>query len=220
MTIGFLGALVFAIVIRMAGAIGEDRERAEAQLAHQALHEPLTGLANRQLLVDRITHAIARVGRCGDDRPAVMFLDIDRFKLVNDTFGHKAGDELLIQIANRLRAATRATDTLARLGGDEFVILCEGVGDDAALDQIMNRVRSVFEEPFQLGSELIDVTASIGIACVSEDLASAEALLSEADATMYSAKAREIRGEVQVIDAATLRTARGQARIQADLANT
>ena len=79
---------MFGIAIRMAGATGEERERAEAQLAHQALHEPLTGLPNRQLLVDRLTHAIELVSRRGTDRPAVMFLDIDRFKLVNDTYGH------------------------------------------------------------------------------------------------------------------------------------
>ena len=102
-TIGALGAFVFAIAIRMAGAAGERKEQAEELLAHRALHDPLTGLPNRQLLVDRLTHAIAMAHRRGGMPPVVMFLDLDRFKLVNDTFGHRAGDELLVQVADRLR---------------------------------------------------------------------------------------------------------------------
>ena len=219
MTIGFLGALVFAIAIRMAGATGEDRERAEAQLAHQALHEPLTGLPNRQLLVDRLTHAIELVGRRGTDRPAVMFLDVDRFKLVNDTFGHQTGDELLIQIASRLRTVMRTTDTLARLGGDEFVILCEDVGDAVALDRITRRIRAVFDEPFQLRPDLLDVSVSIGVACVSDHLTSAETLLSEADAAMYFAKTHGTGGKVQVLDDVARRAVHGRVRIQTDLAH-
>jgi diguanylate cyclase (GGDEF)-like protein len=219
MTIGFLGAIVFGIAIRMAGATGEDRERAEAQLAHQARHEPLTGLLNRQLLVDRLTHAIDLLGRRGPDRPAVMFLDVDRFKLVNDTFGHQTGDELLIQIASRLQTVVRTTDTLARFGGDEFVILCEDAGDAIALDRITERTRAVFDEPFQLGNDLLDVSVSIGLARVSDHLTTAEALLSEADAAMYYAKARGTTGGVQVLDDVVRGAARDRARIETDLAH-
>jgi diguanylate cyclase (GGDEF)-like protein len=219
MTIGFLGACVFGIAIRMAGLTGEERERAEAQLAHQAWHEPLTGLPNRQLLVDRLTHAINLVGRRGTDRPAVMFLDIDRFKLVNDTYGHQAGDELLIQITGRLQAVMRTTDTLARFGGDEFVILCEDVGDTVTLDRITERIRAVFDKPFRLDSDVLDVSVSIGVARVSDHVTSAEALLSEADAAMYFAKAHGSAGQVQVLDETMRRTARERVRIEQDLAH-
>jgi diguanylate cyclase (GGDEF)-like protein len=219
MTIGFLGACVFGIAIRMAGSTGEEREHAEAQLAHQALHEPLTGLPNRQLLVDRLTHAIDLVARRGRDRPAVMFLDIDRFKLVNDTYGHQAGDELLIQITSRLRTVMRATDTLARFGGDEFVVLCEDVGDTAALERVTERIRAVFDQPFKLDSDVLDVSVSIGVARVSDDVISAEALLSEADAAMYFAKARGSSGQVQVLDDAMRRRARERVELEHDLAH-
>jgi diguanylate cyclase (GGDEF)-like protein len=219
MAIGFLGALMFGLAIRMAGATGEDRERAEAQLEHQALHEPLTGLPNRQLLVDRLTHAIEVVGRHGTDRPAVMFLDVDRFKLVNDTFGHQAGDELLLQITNRLTKVMRTTDTLARFGGDEFVILCEDVGNANALDRITERIRAVFDQPFRVGADLLDVSVSIGVARVSDRVSSAEALLSEADAAMYFAKAQGGSGKVQLLDDAIRRSARDRVRIETDLAH-
>ena len=219
MTIGFLGAIVFGIAIRMAGAVGENREWAEAQLAHQALHDPLTGLPNRQLLVDRLTHAMDLVARRGSDRPAVMFLDVDRFKLVNDTFGHQTGDDLLIQIAERLRTVMRTSDTLARFGGDEFVILCEDVGDDGMLNRITERIGAVFDEPFQLEPELRDVSVSIGVACVSDQLTSAEALLSEADAAMYFAKASDMVGKVQFLDDVARHAARDRVRIETDLAH-
>lgn len=218
MTIGFLGAITFGIVIRMAGAIGEDREGAEAQLAHQALHEPLTGLPNRRLLVDRLSHAIEMVGRRGTDRPAVLFLDIDRFKLVNDTYGHQTGDELLIQITSRLCAVLRTTDTLARFGGDEFVILCEDVGDPVALDRITERIRAEFDKPFRLDADVIDVSVSIGVARVSDHRTSAETLLSEADAAMYFAKAHGAAGQVQVLDDDMRRAARDRVSTEHDLA--
>lgn len=219
MTVGFLGAVTFGIVIRMAGAIGEDRERAEAQLAHQALHEPLTGLPNRQLLVDRLSHAIEMVGRRGADRPAVMFLDIDRFKLVNDTYGHQTGDELLIQITRRLLTVLRTTDTLARFGGDEFVILCEDVGDSAALDRITERIRAEFDKPFRLDADVVDVSVSIGVARVSDQRTSAETLLSEADAAMYFAKAHGGAGKVQFLDDSMRRAARDRVCMEQELAH-
>jgi diguanylate cyclase (GGDEF)-like protein len=106
------------------------RKLLEDQLAHQALHDPLTGLANRALLHDRIAHALARLGRTGD-RLSLLFIDLDDFKLLNDSLGHDAGDRLLVAVAQRLRAAVREGDTVARLGGDEFAVLLEGDGEVA-----------------------------------------------------------------------------------------
>jgi diguanylate cyclase (GGDEF)-like protein len=187
---------VFGIVIRMAGAIEQDRERAQAQLAHQALHDPLTGLANRQLFVDRLTRAAERTERRGGSGPALLFLDVDQFKAVNDTFGHQAGDELLTKIALRLDAVVRTTDTLARLGGDEFVVLCEETCDAAALDAVMERIVAVFDEPFAVGPHLLHLCVSVGIASASDGLTSAEDLLRAADASMYAAKAHRADGTV------------------------
>jgi diguanylate cyclase (GGDEF)-like protein len=216
MTIGFLGACMFGITIRMAGAVGEDRERAEAKLAHQAMHDALTGLPNRHLFVDRLEHTIERARRSGGARPAVMFLDLDRFKLVNDTLGHQAGDALLVEVARRLREVMRASDTLARLGGDEFVVLCEAAGEQG-LAQVAARVRAVFEEPFVIDGKEADVGVSIGVAAVADGETTADTLLSEADAAMYFAKQHGNEHKVQVIDDAVRTTVRDQMRIHGDL---
>jgi diguanylate cyclase (GGDEF)-like protein/PAS domain S-box-containing protein len=187
-TLGFLGAFAFGIAIRMAGATGEYKERAEALLAHQASHDSLTGLPNRQVLVDRLNHAIAMRERHGGDAPVVMFLDLDHFKLVNDTYGHPAGDELLRQVAERVRPVLRSTDTLSRFGGDEFVLLCEEPGDGAAIDAVAARIRGVFDDPFELDGYLVHSSVSVGISSLAEGFITGDALLSEADAAMYVAK--------------------------------
>ncbi len=217
--IGFLGAFVLAIAIRMAGTTGEAKEKVEAQLAHQALHDSLTGLPNRQLLVDRLNHAIEVMRRRGGNPPIVMFLDLNRFKLVNDTFGHQTGDELLKQVARRLSDILRTTDTLSRFGGDEFVVLCEEVGDRETARLIVERIRRAFEEPFDLAGELLSVGVSIGVASVDDDMVSIEALLSEADAAMYFAKAHGGSGKVRFFDEGTRRAARHRVRIESDLAH-
>jgi diguanylate cyclase (GGDEF)-like protein len=219
MTIGFLGAVISAIVLRIAGTTGDANEQVEALLAHQVLHDGLTGLPNRQLLVDRLNHAIEVMQRRGGDAPVVMFLDLNRFKLVNDTFGHQTGDELLKQVAVRLRAVLRGSDTLSRFGGDEFVILCEDVGDRETASIITERVRGAFEEPFDLAGELLSVSVSIGVATVDDDMTSIEALLSEADAAMYFAKANGGSGKVRFFDEVTRRAARHRVRIESDLAH-
>jgi diguanylate cyclase (GGDEF)-like protein len=218
-TIGFLGAFVFAIAIRMAGTTGEAKEKVEALLAHQALHDSLTGLPNRQLLVDRLNHAIELMRRRGDNAPVVMFLDLNRFKLVNDTFGHQTGDQLLIQVAQRLRSVLRTTDTLSRFGGDEFVVLCEDVGDGDTAALITERIRTAFDEPFDLAGEQVSVSVSIGVARVDGAVASIEALLSEADAAMYFAKNNGRAGQVRFFDESTRRAARHSVRIESDLAH-
>jgi diguanylate cyclase (GGDEF)-like protein len=219
MTIGFLGAFICSIVIRIAGTTGEAKEQVEALLAHQALHDGLTGLPNRQLLVDRLNHSIEVMQRRGGSAPVVMFLDLNRFKLVNDTFGHQTGDELLKQVAVRLRAVLRASDTLSRFGGDEFVILCEDVGDRETASVITERVRAAFEEPFDLAGEVLSVSVSIGVATVDDDMTSIEALLSEADAAMYFAKANGGSGKVRFFDEVTRRAARHRVLIESDLAH-
>ncbi|HZN13798.1 MAG TPA: EAL domain-containing protein [Acidimicrobiales bacterium] len=162
-----------------------ERKEAETRLAYQALHDPLTSLPNRILLIDRVNQALARANR-GISRVAVFYVDLDHFKRVNDAFGHAAGDELLIRIAGRLVAGLRPTDTVARLGGDEFVIVTEWT-DEAEIDALIIRIASLVED--RPGGRLdgVVVAASIGLA-VGEAGDSAEKLLAAADAAMYRAK--------------------------------
>jgi diguanylate cyclase (GGDEF)-like protein/PAS domain S-box-containing protein len=161
-----------------------DRRRATAALEHQAAHDALTGLPNRTLLLDRLRRALALGAR-----PAVLFLDVDRFKLVNDSLGHAAGDALLVQIGKRLQAGAGQSDTVARFGGDEFVVVVEDVRDEAAASALAERLAAALAAPVQLAGEEHVLAASIGIA-VAGDGAGAEALLRDADAAMYAAKAR------------------------------
>ncbi len=218
-TIGALGAFVFAIAIRMAGAAGERKEQAEALLARQARHDSLTGLPNRYLLVERLSHAIELARRRDAVPPIVMFLDLDRFKLVNDTFGHHCGDELLVQVAARLQAVLRTTDTLSRFGGDEFVLLCTDLESDESLEVVSERIRAVFDEPFDVGADRLQISVSIGVASIDEGVTSTESLLSDADAAMYYAKAQGESGRVQVFDPATRHAARDRVRTETALAH-
>ncbi|MEZ5145116.1 MAG: EAL domain-containing protein [Acidimicrobiales bacterium] len=163
-------------------------KRSEAELAHQALHDPLTGLANRTLLRDHLDGALARASR----RPGtlgVLFLDLDRFKLVNDSLGHDAGDHLLQQVAHRLSQLVRAGDTVARLGGDEFVVLVEDLHDPDEPVHLAKRIREAFSTPVAIGGSEVFTSASIGIAIASDD-SDADGLLRDADSAMYLAKAR------------------------------
>ena len=159
--------------------------RARDRLAHQALHDELTGLPNRTLLMDRCGLALARRDRTGSE-VAMLFVDLDRFKQVNDTLGHSAGDELLRQSAARLLAVTRATDTVARMGGDEFVILCES-SSLAVAKRLSTRVVQAFQSPFSLDDRLAAVTASVGVA-VADQVTSPGDLLRDADLAMYQVK--------------------------------
>jgi diguanylate cyclase (GGDEF)-like protein/PAS domain S-box-containing protein len=185
-----------------------ERKEAESLLAHQALHDPLTGLPNRILLVDRLRRAIARSRRHESPKPVVMFLDLDRFKLVNDSLGHGVGDELLAEVADRLRGVVRETDTVARFGGDEFVMLCEDVVDDKSVSALAERIKTELERPFELRGEQLRVGVSIGVAAVEDDGRSAAELLGDADYAMYLAKARVGSGRVQHFDRATRESAR------------
>jgi diguanylate cyclase (GGDEF)-like protein/PAS domain S-box-containing protein len=164
-----------------------ERKRMEEALAHQILHDPLTGLANRALLTDRLIHGLAGSRRRGSQL-GVMFLDVDQFKTVNDSLGHASGDELLQQMAARITNAIRPGDTLARVGGDEFVIVCDDVTALGA-DVIARRVLEALSEPCVIASQDIKVTASIGMA-VADENATPETLLRDSDAAMHRAKIR------------------------------
>jgi len=168
-----------------------ERKSLEDQLRDQALHDPLTKLANRTRFTDRLTHALVRRARTGTE-VAVLFMDLDNFKGVNDTLGHSAGDRLLTQVAERVEACLRASDTVARLGGDEFALLVEDIHDISEAIEVANRVLAALEPPFQLEGKELLVRGSIGLAVAraDQDDARAEALLRDADTAMYVAKAR------------------------------
>ena len=169
-------------------AIAVERSRWESRLAHQATHDDLTGLPNRALFLDRVQHALDRAGR-DESLISLIFLDLDRFKAINDTLGHDAGDQLLRALGRRLVPLLRPGDTVARLGGDEFTILCDGVADARDALGVAERVRSAVAEPFLLGERAVCITASTGVA-TSSGPGSAQGLINDADAAMYRAKER------------------------------
>jgi diguanylate cyclase (GGDEF)-like protein len=152
---------------------------------HQSLHDPLTGLPNRVLLNDRIEQALARSSRMRG-MVVVMFLDLDLFKVVNDSLGHHAGDELLIDVAQRLKAAVRSGDTLARFGGDEFVVMCEDVSEEE-VNAIADRITASLRQSFASDDREVTVTASVGVA-VAKPSSTPQTLLRDADVAMYRAK--------------------------------
>ncbi|MEO8451485.1 MAG: EAL domain-containing protein [Gemmatimonadota bacterium] len=164
-----------------------ERHRLKEQLAHQAFHDPLTNLANRSLFHDRVSHALTRASR-RHARAAIVLLDLDNFKTVNDSLGHAQGDALLVAAAGRLRTCVRASDTVARLGGDEFALLLEDGDDRAELTRFGERIAAAFQEPFMVGDRRLVVTISAGVAVA--DGEGTEELLRNADVAMYIAKDR------------------------------
>ena len=175
-----------------------DIKRVEEELRRRAVHDDLTGLPNRTLLMDRLEQALARQARRPDGGVAVMFVDLDNFKLVNDSWGHAVGDALLQKVADRLRQSIRDEDTVARFGGDEFVIICEGV-DETQAGELARRVVASLQDRFDVEGQTMYAGASVGIAV--SPPSSAGELLRFADAAMYDAKGRG-RGRVQVFDVA------------------
>ncbi|HEY0534119.1 MAG TPA: EAL domain-containing protein, partial [Actinoplanes sp.] len=165
-----------------------ERRRLERDLTYQAFHDALTGLANRVLFADRLQHALARAARDGSV-VGVLFIDLDDFKVVNDTLGHAVGDQLLIAVADRLSGALRADDTAARLGGDEFAALIENVWDPDAVEETAQRVLTALAEPIEVdgGGQLLYAVASIGITTTPE-ADTADELLRQADLALYVAK--------------------------------
>jgi diguanylate cyclase (GGDEF)-like protein/PAS domain S-box-containing protein len=167
-----------------------ERKQAEATLRHQALYDPLTGLANRFLFMDRLRHAVAHAQRHSTAGLAVLFLDLDRFKHINDSLGHFHGDQLLIQVARRLETCIRAEDTVARLGGDEFAMLLDDITDASDATHVALRIQEAFSTPFQLGGSEIVINTSIGITLSTTGSKQPEDLLREADIALYRAKAQ------------------------------
>jgi diguanylate cyclase (GGDEF)-like protein/PAS domain S-box-containing protein len=163
------------------------RRNTERMLLHAALHDSLTNLPNRRLLRDRLDTALIRAQRTSD-RVAVLFLDLDRFKEVNDTFGHDIGDEVLVSVATGILGALRSGDTVARLGGDEFVVVCEDLGDDDALARLVDRLRDGIGRPVAVRDRELVVSASIGVAVAGPGAETGEALLRLADLAMLRAK--------------------------------
>ncbi|PSB47602.1 diguanylate cyclase [Cyanosarcina cf. burmensis CCALA 770] len=176
-----------------------DRHRAEAQLSHDALHDRLTGLPNRILFQERLEHVLQLAKRHNIFSFAVLFVDLDRFKTINDSLGHLVGDRLLMGIAQRLKACIRSSDTLARLGGDEFAMLIEDVDDKGDIIHLVERIQQEFKLPFHLNGQEIYANASIGVLIETADYDCAEDLLRDADIAMYRAKERG-RGCYEVFD--------------------
>jgi diguanylate cyclase (GGDEF)-like protein len=192
-----------------------DRKVLEA-VTHQAFHDPLTDLANRALFTDRVAAALARRGDTSTATVAVLLLDLDDFKTVNDSLGHAAGDELLIAVAARLRSCVRPGDTLARLAGDEFAILLDDLDDDGAAVAVAKRVGMRLEAPFEIEAMEIAVRASIGISLGQTPDARPDDLMRDADVAMYEAKARG-KGGYQVFEPHMRRAVVKRMELKADL---
>lgn len=165
-----------------------ERRRAEEQLLHDAFHDSLTGLPNRALFIDHLKLAVNHCRRRKGYLFAVLFIDLDRFKVINDSLGHMVGDELLIAIARRLEICLREGDTIARLGGDEFTILLDGIKDYGDAQRVAERVQEVLEQPFDVAGRELFITASVGIKYSGDDDEQPEDILRDADTAMYSAK--------------------------------
>jgi diguanylate cyclase (GGDEF)-like protein/PAS domain S-box-containing protein len=203
---------------RLAGSLADvtHRKLAEAQLAHRAFYDPLTDLPNRTLLLDRLRHALRRAARRREDCFAVLFLDVDRFKVVNDSLGHGAGDRLLVAVARRLELALRPGDSVARLGGDEFVVLLERIREASDAQAVAERIHHELAAPFDLAGNELFLSASIGIALYNGEYLRPEEVLRDADAAMYRAKAAG-RARHALFDAAMHQRALKELRTEAEL---
>ena len=190
-----------------------DRKMFEQQLVHQAFHDRLTGLPNRGLFMDRLEHALARRPRAGE-AIAVIFLDLDNFKVINDSLGHRAGDQLLLTMAARLQTCVREGDTVARLGGDEFTILLEHITDVSDAILVAQRIAEQSLTLYTIGEREVSVTASIGIALPSDEGESADDLLRNADIAMYEAKRR---GKAQYAVFAAPMNVRARERLELEI---
>ncbi|WP_235564510.1 bifunctional diguanylate cyclase/phosphodiesterase [Modestobacter sp. Leaf380] len=195
------------------GTIEDVTERLEfeAQLAHLAHHDPLTGLPNRTRLADYVADRFVPGGR----GLACLFLDVDDFKVVNDSLGHAAGDQLLVQVATRLRSVVRPSDLVVRFGGDEFVVVCERVSEDDAV-ALAGRIGAELARPVQLGGVSVSVRVSVGVTVQTDEHVTADELVRDCDIAMYQAKA-DGKGRVSVLDQDSRAQARDKLRLVADL---
>jgi diguanylate cyclase (GGDEF)-like protein/PAS domain S-box-containing protein len=192
-----------------------ERKAFEEQLAHQAFHDPVTNLANRALFVERVRHALTRTRR-DSEGVAVIFLDLDDFKTINDSLGHAAGDQVLVDVARRLDACIRAGDTAARFGGDEFAVLLEDVESVQEAADAAERILEAFTEPLQLDQKQLTVRASLGIAVAERAGADADELVRNADAAMYIAK-RDGKGGYRLFEPAMHEVVLARLELRADL---
>lgn len=191
---GMLSLLMLALFcagLRSYSRYREGSLEREMRLFYLANHDRLTNLANRNLFYDRLQHAITRLNR-SERKLALLFLDMDRFKPVNDTYGHATGDRVLQMIAGRLKSALRNQDTVARLGGDEFAVLIEDVASRPEIDQVIMRLKASIERPYELDGHSIRLGVSIGVAYYPEDGLLIEELLSVADRNMYGEKSEPV----------------------------
>jgi diguanylate cyclase (GGDEF)-like protein len=192
-----------------------ERKRLEAQLAHDALHDPLTGLPNRTLFFDRVGQAVERVARHPEQAFGVLFLDLDRFKAVNDRLGHGRGDQLLKEVSRRLAKAVRVGDTVARLGGDEFAMLLDDLHSVHEITMIAERVQVTLAPPVLLDEQEVEISASIGIT-LSDAGQTVEALLRDADIAMYRAK-QSGRARFEIFNPGMLDEVLARLRLEAEL---
>jgi diguanylate cyclase (GGDEF)-like protein len=203
-----------------AAYLANARARSELQDASEqfhssSLHDALTGLPNRLLLLERLEHALLRSVRSGHP-VAILFVDLDRFKTVNDNHGHQVGDDLLIAVAKRMSGLIRPGDTLARLSGDEFVILCEAISERLQIHLVASRIVEALAAPFALDDVVVELSASVGIAFSAPEESDPEQLLREADIAMYQAKRRG-GGTHQVVDVREQSLAQRMVTLQRDL---
>lgn len=192
-----------------------ERKRAELELRHQALHDPLTGLANRALAMDRLQVAISRLRR-GEGALALLLVDLDRFKWVNDSLGHPAGDELLVAAARRIETAVRPPDLVARLGADEFLVMCEELNGEAAALAIAERVRESLSADFCVAGETVRLSASLGFVTAREPSAEAEELLRAAGVALHRAKELG-KGRSEPFDTAVRQAMQDRLKAEQDL---
>jgi diguanylate cyclase (GGDEF)-like protein/PAS domain S-box-containing protein len=203
---------------RMAGSLTDytHRKAIEARLWHDGTHDRLTGLPNRGYFMDQLQRVVVRGGRRGDEQAAVLFFDLDRFKIVNDSLGHASGDQLLIVSAQRLAACVRSRDTIARFGGDEFAVLLDQIGDVADAIEIADRIQQNLSAPLLLQGHAVSVSASIGIAMLNPQYQRAEDLLRDADTALYQAKANG-KAQYAIFDAAMHAKTLALLRLEAEL---
>jgi diguanylate cyclase (GGDEF)-like protein/PAS domain S-box-containing protein len=193
-----------------------ERKKMERQLLYDALHDSLTGLPNRALFMDRLTQQLKKSKQQENYQFAVLFLDLDRFKIVNDSVGHLVGDRLLVEFARRLESCIRPTDTVARLGGDEFTILLENIKDVVETTIVAERIYEVLTLPFQINNYELFATASIGIALSINGYEKPEDILRDADLTMYSAK-EQGKARYEVFDRSMHERALNRLQLETDL---